>query len=74
MLTQGTQIIEQVRLYVSSQDVEMAAERRFLERYVFPALAIKCLDLRVHFLWSDLSDLGRHDSFTQARAVDPSKV
>ena len=44
-----------VDIYLSSNLDDMHAEREFLNRYVFPALAIKCLDLRLRLQWKDLS-------------------
>lgn len=42
-------------MYLASDYGEMAPERKFLERYVFPALTVKCLSLRVHFKFANLS-------------------
>ena len=50
---------ETVTIYVCSDYHEMRSERAFLERFVFPALACRCQELKVHFKWVDLSDYGQ---------------
>ena len=49
-----------VCVYLSSSYAEHHAERRYLNRFVFPALAVDCLRQRLHFKWTDLSEYGAH--------------
>lgn len=67
-----------VRVYLSSSYGEHHAERRYLNRFVFPALAVDCLQQRLHFKWTDLSDYGAHgvkdDVVKRINAIDQCRI
>jgi hypothetical protein len=46
---------DQIDIYLSSVYDEFHAERTFLSKYVLPALAMKCLGMRVRIAWHDSS-------------------
>ena len=60
----------QVRLYISCGHQEMWSERALLNRYVLPALAVRCLDLRLRLHWFDLSEYGLYTPPTALSTLD----
>lgn len=51
---------------------------RYLDRFVFPALAVDCLGQRLHFKWTDLSGYGAHgvkdDVVKRLDQIDESRI
>jgi hypothetical protein len=69
---------ETIRIYVISDYYDMQAERAFLERFVFPALTVRCQALKLHFKWIDMSDFAkpgnRDDVVKRIHAIHQSKI
>ena len=69
---------ETLTIYVSaqSQTPEMKQERIVLLKYVFPALAIRCKTLKIHFKWIDLSHSGNvnADAIHRLEAINKSEI